>query len=84
METALFAIICDPRSSAIIWKPALNEAMKKYHTFLHRGKRKYDWIDLKTETFTRQLIEINIFIAQTSHHKYIVTKVVVIIRQCFK
>lgn len=32
---------------------------------------------LKTETFTSQLTEINIFVAQTSRHKYIITKVVV-------
>ena len=25
METTLFAIVCDPRSFAIIWKPAFNE-----------------------------------------------------------
>ena len=38
METGLFAIVCDPRSSAIIWKPAFKVNCRNF-TERSRGKK---------------------------------------------
>ena len=38
METGLFAIVCDPQSSAIIWKPALTNSY--LNAFVLKGPSK--------------------------------------------